>query len=320
MPSPLGNLPLEGFPLGYGHMDASRQAVFGPNHLQNKNHNRENAHHEQRYSASDAGFETKAQGVNKVPDRIGRELGKTFANHRFDKDLTDLASNRTQYFKPHADVTFYMSDVKHSICCGIEPLEGAYQGVVWKFKIELPQSYPFQPPKILAISPTFHPNIEEESGMVALRLLREDWSPVLTLRIVVLGLVLLFVEPNLDVVVNGTAAFLLQNDFQQYLNRIAVCRTEIHSSMEKDDLLNFRPKRRANCGPADAQVEKRRLLFPKDGGGRRANCSTKPAPYHHTATKPPAQEVGAQRVLVQKLTHCTLSRSSSNKRRKLFYT
>ena len=49
----------------------------------------------------------------------------------------------------------------------------------------------------LVLLQVFHPNIDEE-GKVCLNILRADWKPVLTMKAVIFGLELLFIEPNPD--------------------------------------------------------------------------------------------------------------------------
>lgn len=56
-----------------------------------------------------------------------------------------------------------------------------------------PPPYPQPPPP----RQVFHPNIDEE-GKVCLNILRADWKPVLTMKAVIFGLELLFIEPNPD--------------------------------------------------------------------------------------------------------------------------
>lgn len=42
----------------------------------------------------------------------------------------------------------------------------------------------------------FHPNIDPETGAVCLNIIRLDWKPVLSVKAIVFGLILLLNEPS----------------------------------------------------------------------------------------------------------------------------
>jgi ubiquitin-conjugating enzyme E2 M len=65
-----------------------------------------------------------------------------------------------------------------------------------------------EPPKIKCTNKIYHPNIDLE-GNVCLNILREDWSPVLNLNSVLIGLNFLFLEPNPNDPLNKDAANVL---------------------------------------------------------------------------------------------------------------
>eukprot|EP00667_Euglena_gracilis_P025937 EG_transcript_30793 len=103
----------------------------------------------------------------------------------------------------------------------LKPIEGFYCGAQYEFKISVPSAYPHEPPKALCLTKVFHPNIDEE-GKVCLNILRADWKPVLTMKAVIFGLELLFIEPNPDDPLNKAAAKMLREDkrmFQQMVQR-----------------------------------------------------------------------------------------------------
>tara|TARA_B110000285_G_scaffold12113_1_gene12021 strand:- start:27 stop:413 length:387 start_codon:yes stop_codon:yes gene_type:complete len=86
----------------------------------------------------------------------------------------------------------------------------AQDGCIWQggkyiFSIEVPNNYPFAPPKCKLQTPIYHPNIDLE-GNVCLNILREDWKPVLGVNSVILGLIFLFIEPNPNDPLNHEAA------------------------------------------------------------------------------------------------------------------
>ena len=78
----------------------------------------------------------------------------------------------------------------------ISPKEGHWSGGNFKFSIEVPKTYPNDPPKALCMTlPIWHPNINFD-GNVCLNILRQDWTPVMDINTVSMGLLHLFLSPN----------------------------------------------------------------------------------------------------------------------------
>jgi len=90
----------------------------------------------------------------------------------------------------------------------IRPSDGLYAGATFNFSVEIPNSYPYDPPKVLCNTLVYHPNIDFD-GKVCLNILRQEWMPVLSLGSVVFGLMTLFLEPNADDPLNKEAAQLM---------------------------------------------------------------------------------------------------------------
>jgi len=88
------------------------------------------------------------------------------------------------------------------------PSEGLYTGAEFKFVVNVPQSYPYDAPKVTCETLIYHPNIDWE-GHVCLNILRADWKPVLNLGSVLFGLLTLFLEPNPEDPLNKEAAQLM---------------------------------------------------------------------------------------------------------------
>jgi ubiquitin-conjugating enzyme E2 D/E len=70
-----------------------------------------------------------------------------------------------------------------------------YQGGVFTLKIQFPTDYPFKPPKLQFLTKIYHPNINH-SGAICLDILKEQWSPALTISKVLLSLCSLLNDPN----------------------------------------------------------------------------------------------------------------------------
>lgn len=98
---------------------------------------------------------------------------------------------------------FYISIADHS---------GPYANGDFTFHVEIPRSYPFQPPTVTCRTRIWHPNVDATTGRVMISILGNDWRPVLTINAVLLGLQLIFLEPGIDAIMNPLAAEQLQSD------------------------------------------------------------------------------------------------------------
>lgn len=64
------------------------------------------------------------------------------------------------------------------------PADTPYEGGSFSLDIEFPKEYPFRPPKIQFATKIYHCNIHPETGRIALGILKDHWSPALSIRIV----------------------------------------------------------------------------------------------------------------------------------------
>ena len=60
------------------------------------------------------------------------------------------------------------------------PAGTPFEGGTFALAVRVPQNYPLSPPSISFVTPIYHCNVSE-SGLVCLDVLKEKWSPALTI-------------------------------------------------------------------------------------------------------------------------------------------
>ena len=77
------------------------------------------------------------------------------------------------------------------------PAGSPYAGGVFFLDIHFPSDYPFKPPKVTFRTRIYHCNVNS-SGQICLDILKEQWSPALTISKVLLSICSLLTDPNPD--------------------------------------------------------------------------------------------------------------------------
>lgn len=106
-------------------------------------------------------------------------------------------------------------DLFHWTATIMGPPDSPYAGGVFFLTIHFPTDYPFKPPKVTFTTKIYHPNISA-NGSICLDILREQWSPALTLSKVLLSICSLLTDPNPDDPLVPEIAQTYKNDKERY--------------------------------------------------------------------------------------------------------
>nr|DAD34144.1 TPA_asm: hypothetical protein HUJ06_004784 [Nelumbo nucifera] len=90
------------------------------------------------------------------------------------------------------------NDLSHLSGTITGPVATPYEGGTFKIDIRLPDGYPFEPPKMQFMTKVWHPNISSQNGAICLDILKDQWSPALTLKTALLSLQALLSAPEPD--------------------------------------------------------------------------------------------------------------------------
>ncbi|ORZ02926.1 ubiquitin-conjugating enzyme/RWD-like protein [Syncephalastrum racemosum] len=99
------------------------------------------------------------------------------------------------------------------------PSGSPYAGGVFFLDVHFPQEYPFKPPKVVFRTRIYHCNINSQ-GAICLDILKDNWSPALTISKVLLSICSLLTDANPHDPLVGNIAQEYLNDREEH-DRIA---------------------------------------------------------------------------------------------------
>ncbi|CAJ1953473.1 unnamed protein product [Cylindrotheca closterium] len=131
----------------------------------------------------------------------------TMSLKRINKELVDLGKD------PPANCSAgpVGDDMFHWQATIMGPDDSPYAGGVFFLDIHFPADYPFKPPKVHFTTRIYHCNINSNGG-ICLDILKDQWSPALTISKVLLSICSLLTDPNPDDPLVPDIAQLLKSD------------------------------------------------------------------------------------------------------------
>ncbi len=116
---------------------------------------------------------------------------QAMALRRIQKEINDLTRDPPS----HISAGPKGEDLYHWEGTIVGPADSPYAGGVFNIDIHFPPDYPFKPPKLTFQTKIYHPNIHP-NGAICLDILKDQWSPALTMSKVLLSLTSLLCDPN----------------------------------------------------------------------------------------------------------------------------
>lgn len=135
------------------------------------------------------------------------------------KRLTTEFNNFKKEETPNISAGLVNSDITHWTAVIIGPIGTPYENGILNLNIEFPEDYPFKPPHIKFTSKIWHPNVST-SGGICLDILKNNWSPALTVSKILLSICSLLADPNDSDPLNSEAAQQHRTNIEEYNNTV----------------------------------------------------------------------------------------------------
>ena len=117
---------------------------------------------------------------------------KNHAVQRIQKEMIELIRQPLAYVSAGPDDE---SDLTRWSATIAGPKGTPYEGGVFQLKITVPPEYPYKPPHCRFRTKVYHCNVAS-SGAICLDILKDQWSPVLTISKVLISIVSLLDDPE----------------------------------------------------------------------------------------------------------------------------
>ncbi|BFU22803.1 ubiquitin-conjugating enzyme family protein [Entamoeba histolytica HM-1:IMSS-B] len=106
-------------------------------------------------------------------------------------------------------------DIFHWTATITGPDDSPYQGGLFFLDVHFPVDYPFKAPRVTFMTKVYHPNINK-NGVICLDILKDQWSPALTLSRVLLSISSLLTDPNPSDPLDPEVANVLRANKKQF--------------------------------------------------------------------------------------------------------
>lgn len=149
------------------------------------------------------------------------------ASKRILREMNDLNNNSNSIYKiipDESNIFNWKSHIKG-------PEKTPYENGIFILNITFPNDYPFRAPKIKFETPIYHCNINER-GFICLDILKDEWSPILTIEKILLSICSLLNDPNPNDPLRPDIADEYKNNYELFIKN-AIKYTKKYSILNK---------------------------------------------------------------------------------------
>ncbi|ARF09360.1 ubiquitin-conjugating enzyme E2 [Catovirus CTV1] len=133
-------------------------------------------------------------------------------NKEYESTISEKNSNILKVECDSSNITQWTAYIKG-------PDDTAYENGVFKLNISFPGNFPFVAPKVKFATKMFHPNVSS-SGEICLDILKDQWSPALSVSKVLLSICSLLSDPNANDPLNGEVASIYKNNKSDFEKKV----------------------------------------------------------------------------------------------------
>jgi len=109
-------------------------------------------------------------------------------NGRIMKELKELQDNSKNSKQQQVEARMVGDNLRKWKGKIFGPADTPYEGGTFIVDIEIPADYPFKPPKMKFETKLWHPNVSSQTGAICLDILKNEWTPALTIRTALISL------------------------------------------------------------------------------------------------------------------------------------
>ncbi len=161
----------------------------------------------------------KKEKQKKMDEIVEKEVSNT-GKLRFQRELPKLQNNLKE-FVPQAKF-IPDKDKKNIMNFTVEyrPEKDSYwYGGIYTFSFNVPDTFPFNPPKVMCLTKVYHPNIDFD-GNVCLNILKDGWNSSYEVSSCIAGVYYLFTKPNPDDPLNHEVAKIMRENIEQIKSNV----------------------------------------------------------------------------------------------------
>uniref|UniRef100_A0A7S0NN76 E2 ubiquitin-conjugating enzyme n=2 Tax=Micromonas pusilla TaxID=38833 RepID=A0A7S0NN76_MICPS len=115
------------------------------------------------------------------------------------------------------------------------PEESPYEGGKFYVDIQLTNSYPFEAPKMRFITKVWHPNVSSANGAICLDILKDQWSPALSIKTAMLSLQALLSTPEPNDPQDAVVAKQYLDSYEEFVKHAKEWTAKYASENRKDE-------------------------------------------------------------------------------------